>query len=84
MEMLPPALQQQITQLLGAEPEHDEVAAGEPSQLLYTVQEAAELLAVGQTTVKKLIRTGELQSCRIGSARRIRRADIERFIEELK
>jgi excisionase family DNA binding protein len=44
----------------------------EPPRLLLTAEEAAQVLGVGRTTVYGLLRTGQLDSVRIGSARRCR------------
>lgn len=37
-------------------------------QLLLTPEHAAELLAVGRTKIEELLRTGALESVRIGAA----------------
>ncbi len=54
------------------------------SALLLTVPEVADLLAVGETTVAKLIRHGELASLKIGRDRRIRRSAVETYIADLE
>ena len=46
-----------------------------------TVQEAAALLHVSRPTVEKYIKLGELPSVRIGRCRRIRRLDLEAFLD---
>ncbi|MGI8753522.1 MAG: helix-turn-helix domain-containing protein [Acidimicrobiales bacterium] len=43
----------------------------EPRRLLLTAEEAAQVLGVGRTTVYGMLRTGQLASVRIGSARRV-------------
>lgn len=50
--------------------------------LAVTVDEAARLLEVGSTTIRELVRTGDLQSFKIGRCRRIRRSAIEKYIED--
>lgn len=40
-------------------------------RVLVTPEEAADALRVGRCTVYDLIRTGQLQSCKIGKLRRI-------------
>jgi excisionase family DNA binding protein len=48
-----------------------------------TVEEVAELLRVGRTTVYDLIRTGRLASVTIGRLRRIRRTDLASYLAGL-
>ena len=47
-----------------------------------TVQQTAELLAVGKNAVYKLIREKELPCRRIGSAIRIRKNDVMEFMRQ--
>ncbi|WUI01559.1 helix-turn-helix domain-containing protein [Spirillospora sp. NBC_00431] len=49
---------------------HDLVGRGEPRFLL-TAKEAAEELAISRTTVHDLLRSGRLESVKIGRLRRI-------------
>jgi excisionase family DNA binding protein len=42
-----------------------------PTRVLLTIEEAAERLGIGRTLMCKLIRTGEVESIRIGRLRRI-------------
>ena len=53
-------------------------------RLLLTVEEAAEVLAVGRTTVFHLIRTGRIASVRIGRARRVPMDALLDFSRELQ
>lgn len=53
-------------------------------QLLLTPEHAAELLAVGRTKIYELLRTGELESVRIGAARRIPAAALTAYVEGLR
>lgn len=53
------------------------------NHVLYTPEQAAELLGVGRTTVYKLINAGELRSVTIGRCRRIGAAELERFVAAL-
>lgn len=46
-----------------------------------TIREAARLLSVSRPTVEKYVKAGELPSALIGRCRRIRRADLEAFLE---
>ena len=52
----------------------------DPCELL-PVREAAELLHVSRPTVEKYIKEGVLPSFVIGRCRRIRRVDLEAFLE---
>lgn len=40
-------------------------------RVLLSVEQAADRLSIGRTTVYRLIKTGELQSVRVGRLRRI-------------
>jgi putative molybdopterin biosynthesis protein len=48
---------------------------------LLTVEEVQELLKVGRTFAYSLVRSGELPSYRVGRLLRIRRTDVERWLE---
>jgi len=47
---------------------------------LFTPAEAATYLGLGRTTIYRLIKLGELDSIHVGSARRITRESMDRFI----
>ena len=49
--------------------------------LLMTTREAAQALRVSVTTLYGLISGGQLRTIKIGKSRRIKRAEIEAFIE---
>jgi len=51
--------------------------------LLYTVEEAAELLTISRWKVFDLIRLRELRSVKIGGLRRVPRSAIDEYIERL-
>jgi excisionase family DNA binding protein len=51
-------------------------------RLLLTPEEAAEALAICRAKVYDLLRSGELRSMRIGSARRIPATALREFIEK--
>jgi excisionase family DNA binding protein len=53
-------------------------------QLLLTPEQAALSLAICRTKVYELIATGQLDSVRIGSSRRIPVAALEEFVERLR
>jgi excisionase family DNA binding protein len=60
--------------------------ARSPAQvrMLLTAEQAAQSLAIGRTKVFELIRSGELESIRIGSSRRIPIDAIEEFVFRLR
>lgn len=52
-------------------------------KLLVKPEEAATILSVGRSTVYDLMASGELESVRIKSSRRVPIAAIERYVERL-
>jgi excisionase family DNA binding protein len=48
-------------------------------KLLYTPEEAAEVLAVGRDTVYRYIHSGDLRRVKLGKLTRITAADLEAF-----
>ena len=50
---------------------------------LMTVKELERHLRLGHTKIHELLRTGEIPSLKIGKSRRVRRTDLERFLEAL-
>lgn len=57
----------------------------EPSQprVLFTVEQAAERLSLGRTSVYALLKTGRLQSVRIGRLRRIPAESLDTYVAHL-
>ena len=53
-------------------------------QLLLTPEQAAESLAICRTKVYDLMATGQLDSVRIGTSRRIPVAALEEFVQRLR
>lgn len=49
--------------------------------LLLKIPEAADVLAIGRSTVYELIAGGQLETVHIGRAVRITRASVESFVE---
>ncbi len=47
-----------------------------------TVEQIQDLLQVGRTFAYSLIRSGELPSYRVGRLLRVRRQDVERWLEQ--
>jgi excisionase family DNA binding protein len=52
--------------------------------LLYSVEEAAQLLGIGRTFTFHLIATGHIGSVKIGKRRKIPRDAVEKYIEQLR
>lgn len=49
---------------------------------LLTVGEVAQVMRVSNMTVYRLIKSGQLAALRVGKNYRIRRKDVERYLEE--
>lgn len=54
-----------------------------PVRELLTVPEVCQILGVGRDTVYALINSGDLNSVKIHTLRRIRRSDLDRYIDGL-
>jgi excisionase family DNA binding protein len=54
-----------------------------PQRLAYTVEEVADILDCGRTTVFKLIRTGRLRAVKIFGCRRVTDDDLRRMLAKL-
>ena len=52
-------------------------------RLLYKPEEAAEALAIGRSTVYELMAEGALKYIKLGRIRRIRRTDLEAYVDSL-
>jgi putative molybdopterin biosynthesis protein len=52
-----------------------------PAEEFLTVEEVQELLKVGRTFAYSLVRSGGLPSYRVGRLLRIRRSDVEHWLE---
>jgi excisionase family DNA binding protein len=57
---------------------------GFPDRLLYSVEEAADLLGIGRTFMYHLVATGEVDSLKVGSRRKIPRDSIHGYIARLR
>lgn len=55
------------------------MSATTPAPILLTVNEAANTLRIGRSTLYAMMARGELPRVRIAGATRIRRADVERL-----
>ncbi|MCT9003489.1 helix-turn-helix domain-containing protein [Streptomyces rhizosphaerihabitans] len=53
-------------------------------QLLYKPEEAAKVLSFGRSTVYELMAEGLLKYVKRGRSRRIRRSDLEAFVNSLE
>jgi putative molybdopterin biosynthesis protein len=63
----------------GTKKHNASAAAGEE---LLTVEQVQELLQTGRTFTYNLVKSGELPSYRVGRLLRIRRRDVERWLEK--
>ena len=54
------------------------------SQLVYTIQEAADELRIGNSTVRERIRTGQLRSFKDGGRRLIAGEDLMDYLRPLR
>lgn len=57
---------------------------GRPPRELFTVDEAAECLAISRTVVYSLVKAGELESVRIGKLRRVPASALGEFVSRLR
>jgi excisionase family DNA binding protein len=53
-------------------------------KLLLSVREAAEIIAVGRSTMYELLRAGEVESVRIGRCRRVPHSALVAYVERLR
>ena len=63
--------------------EHAEKVSA-PPRLLYSVEEAADLLGIGRTFMFHLLATGEIDSFKIGKRRKVPRDALDGYIERLR
>lgn len=63
------------------------VAAASPAQRtstasrkLLSAPEVAEILGLGESTVRRMMRDGDLASVKIGAARRVRQEDLDAYV----
>ena len=69
--------------------QEDAVASRRPGPgaheaLLLTVPEAARLLAIGRTSLYRLIQDGDLRVVKIGRATRVALVDLRAFVDEAR
>lgn len=53
-------------------------------KLLLTIDEAAELVGLGRSKLYELVRTGQIDSVKIGRARRVHIAAVRAFVDRLQ
>jgi excisionase family DNA binding protein len=53
----------------------------EQTEYLMSPEEVAECLGLGRTSTYRLLATGEIPCVRIGRLRKVRRSDVDAFIE---
>ena len=52
-------------------------------RLLYSVEEAAELLGIGRTFMFELVATGQVASLKLGKRRKIPRSALDEYVTRL-
>lgn len=62
---------------------HAERGGTAPEPLVYSVEQAADLLGIGRTFMFRLVITGEIESFKIGNRRKITREALDEFIDRL-
>jgi excisionase family DNA binding protein len=83
-----PDLTALLAQLVEALTEHDDTPAipeprPAPERVLLTVEEAAEQLGIGRTTMFALIKEGAIESVQIGRLRRVPVAAVQAYAARL-
>jgi excisionase family DNA binding protein len=63
---------------------HAEGSHGTPERLVYSVEEAADLLGIGRTFMFHLVATGQIDSFKIGNRRKIHRDAIAHYLDGLR
>lgn len=59
------------------------IGVDKPARVLLTVEEAAEALSIGRTTAFQLIRSGKLETVRIGRLRRVPVEALQQLAQDL-
>lgn len=65
-------------------PADGNIAVGDPHQVAYKVPHAAQLVDLSERQMWEFVRSGEIDSFKIGTSRRIPRAALIEFIERKK
>lgn len=77
-----PARPQHARSSYGARPDQAPTRSGAPE--IMTVEQVAEYLQLNKLTVYKYVRDGHLPAAKLGKAYRIRKADVDSFLETQK
>lgn len=84
LRQLATSLAQLAQRLAEHETEPEPVPARQtPERVMLTVEEAAERLGIGRTLMFRLIRTGEIETVRIGRLRRVPATAIHEYAARL-
>ena len=59
------------------------MSATSTPRVLLTPEQAADAIGIGRTTLYALIKSGDLQSIKVGRLRRVPEAAVNRYIERL-
>lgn len=52
--------------------------------MLYTIEEVAKILRVSEATVRRLIKSGQLEAIQVGSQYRISQEELDKFLSRGK
>jgi excisionase family DNA binding protein len=63
---------------------HSSKPLSAPGPLLYSVEDAAQLLGIGRTFMFHLVATGEICSVKIGKRRKIPRDALDDYVDRLR
>ncbi len=55
---------------------------GTVNKEIFSPGELAAFLGISRTSAYKLLQTGEIPSCRIGRLRRVRKQDVDAYLEK--
>jgi excisionase family DNA binding protein len=63
---------------------HRDIERAATAVLLLTVEEAAQRLSIGRTTMYSLVSTGAIESVTIGRLRRVPSESLEKYVSSLR
>ncbi len=53
-----------------------------PEEIVYTILEAAKLLKVSDDTIRRLIKSGELEAVKVGNQWRIKKESLDKLLKK--
>jgi excisionase family DNA binding protein len=77
-------MEEEVLRALTTEQRHSvtEAQSGDTADEWFTLAESGDWLKIGRTTIYKLVREGHIPAYRIGRSTRVRRRDVEQWLEE--